>query len=382
MATGHIRKRIDSTGKTSYQITVEGDRDPVSGKRNRHYETVHGTKKQAEAIMRRMIQDMESGGLSVPSSMTVSSWVTEWLENFRPNIEATTRDGYQEKIKNYITPYFGRIPLKDLKTEYIQQWVNSLQAQGLTAKTIRNAYNVLNPALKKAVVMRKIPYNPSDGVELPKLVRPDVDVYDPELCKRAVKAAEGTDMYLIVLLEVTVGLRRGELIALRWPNVDLDAGVIHICENTVRANGGTITKEPKSKAGNRNITIGAEVIKALREAREEYDADRKALGKGFHDDGYVIRQKNGEQFKPDSITQKWRRFETQNGLPHIKFHGLRHSNATALIQAGVNPKVVQQRLGHADVSITLNTYTHVTAHMDQEAATKLDDMFFSSSDGT
>ena len=378
MATGSIRKRVTSRG-TRYQITIENEIDPVSGKRRRQYKTVHGTKKQAEAIMKRMIQDIESGGIAAPSTMTVEDWMSEWLKNFCPNIAQTTREGYQEKIDHYIVPVLGKIQLKDLKTESIQHWVNGLSQRGLTAKTVRNAFNILNPALKKAVVLRKIPHNPSEGVELPKLVRPDVTIYDTALCKQALEAAKGTDMYLIVLLEVMTGLRRGELVALKWSHIDLDAGVIHICENTVRVNGGTITKQPKSKAGYRDITIGAEMVEELRRAKEEYDKARAAYGAGFHNHGYVIHLENGKPFEPDSITHKWRDFAKRNGLPHIKFHGLRHSNATALIQAGVSPKVVQQRLGHADVNITLNTYTHVTKAMDQDAASKLDDIVFAAS---
>lgn len=378
MATGSIRKRVTSGGKISYQITLETESDPVSGKRRRQFKTVHGTKKQAEAIMRRMIQEIESGGIAAPSAMTVGDWMVKWLGEFRPNIETTTREGYQEKIDNYIVPVLGKIPLKDLRTESIQCWVNGLSQRGLTAKTVRNAFNILNPALKKAVVLRMIPHNPSEGVELPKLVHPEVSIYDTALCKRALQAARGTDMYLIVLLEVMTGLRRGELVALKWSHIDLDSEVIHICENTVRANGGTITKQPKSKAGNRSIAIGSEVVEELRQAKAEYEIDRKSYGAGFHDDGYVIHQEDGKPFRPDSVTHKWRNFEKKNGFPHIKFHGLRHSNATALIQAGVSPKVVQQRLGHADVSITLNTYAHVTKTMDQDAATKLDTLVFSS----
>jgi len=283
-------------------------------------------------------------------------------------------------LDNYIIPGLGKISLNALRAEHIQRWVNDLTQQGLSPKTIRNAFNILNPALKKAVVLHMIPLNPCEGVELPKLVRPEVAVYDAKDFKTVLDAAVGTDMYLIVLLELTVGLRRGELIALKWPQVDLDSGVLHIRENTVRAHGAVITKAPKSKAGNRDISIGSEIVEALRQARTEYDRDKAVWGAGFHDDSYVIRQENGEPFKPDSITHKWRRFEKKHGLSHIKFHGLRHSNATALIQAGVSPKVVQQRLGHADVTITLNTYTHVLPSMDQDAASRLDNIVFSATD--
>ena len=376
MITSSIRKRTSKTGKTSYQITLECGCDPVTGERLRQYATVHGTKKEAERIARQMVREAESGGSAVSTTTTVCGWIAQWLKNYKVDIEQTTRESYREKIDNYIVPAFGKTLLRDLRAEAIQRWVNELRDKGLSPKTIRNTYNILNPALKKAVTLRMIPYNPCDGVELPKLVKPDVAIYDTDLCKQVVELAKGTSMYLIVLLEVMTGLRRGELIALTWQDVDVKSGVIHINKNTVRANGGTITKSPKSKAGIRDITIGPEVIAALCRARAEYDRDRKRYGPGFHDDGYVIHQKDGKPFRPDSITQKWSRFEESHGLQHIKFHGLRHSHATALAQAGVNPKVVQERLGHADVSITLNTYTHATTTMNRDAASKLDDIFF------
>lgn len=309
----------------------------------------------------------------------------DWLDNYRPNIEETTRNGYREKAKNHIIPTLGKIPLNALRAEHIQKWVNSLSQQGLSPKTIRNAYNVLNPALKKAVALHMIPHNPSDGVELPKLIRPQTEVYDDGLRKRAMQAAQGTDMYLILLLELTVGLRRGELVALKWCNIDLDSQILYVRENTVNKHrtadtpSTVITKMPKTTAGKRDISIGPEVVAVLRQAKTEYDRDRDKWGAGFHDDGYVIRQENGKPFRPDSITQKWLRFEKKHNLPHMKFHGLRHSNATAMIEAGISPKVVQQRLGHADVTTTLNIYTHVLPSMDQAAASKLDDIFFAPS---
>ena len=376
MATGYIRKRIGKNGNVTYQITAEGERDPKTGERDRHYKTIKGTKKQAEATLRKMIAELEAGNITTTSAMKVGDWMDEWLTNYLPNIEETTRAGYREKIGNYVVPELGYIQLKALKNTNIQRWINELSGRGLAPKTVRNVYNNLNAALKKAVALRMIPYNPCEGVELPKLKKYQGDVYDADGIKVALDAAKGSDMYLIVLLLATVGMRRGELIALKWHNVDFSAKTLRICENRVMADGKAITKPPKSAAGNRVVSVGDEVIAALSQARLDYYNDKAELGAGFHDDGYVIRKKNGTSYRPDSITQKWERFLKEKGLPHIRLHDLRHSNATVLIQAGVSPKVVQQRLGHADVNITLNTYTHVLPSMDQEAAATIDNMIF------
>ena len=184
--------------------------------------------------------------------------------------------------------------------------------------------------------------------------------------------AKDTDMYLPILLCVTAGLRRGELLALRWSNVDFKNNLIQIRSNMVRGEKEAIIKAPKSEAGVRDICLGEEVMDILRQERRKYMTDCFSYGVGFQNLDFVVRQEDGSPFLPDSMSKKWRRFLDEHKLPSIRFHDLRHSNATALIQAGVNPRVVQQRLGHSDVNITLNTYTHVLPEMDMDAAQKLD----------
>ena len=188
------------------------------------------------------------------------------------------------------------------------------------------------------------------------------------------KGVKGTDIYLLVLLGLTVGMRRGEIAALRWESVNFASKTIKIYESRVHANKTVIQKAPKSEAGDRTVTIGDDVLAELQKAKEEYN--EKAKEPWFHDFGFVVCKEDGSPYHPDSLTQKWERFTKSKNLPHIKLHGMRHTNATAMIAAGVNPKVVQQRLGHADVSITLNTYTHVLPSMDKEAAQKLDNILF------
>lgn len=376
MATGHLRKRVGVDGAVSYQLIVEGERDPISGKRERRYKTIKGTKKAAEAALRRMIDDMENGNVTAASAMKVADWMGTWLENYLPNIADTTRAGYREKIKNYIIPGLGNTQLQVLRADQIQRWINGMTQSGLSPKTIRNVYNNLNAAMNKAVVLRMLPFNPCDGVELPKLIKYQAKVYNKWQIKNLLDAAKGTDMYLVALLGVAVGLRRGELLGLKWDSVNLEAKTISVHESQVMADKKVITKGPKSQAGKRTVAIGDEVVAALSQAKMDYFNDRAALGAKFHDNNYVIRQKDGRTYRPDSMTQKWSRFLEKQNLPHIRLHDSRHTHATALIQAGVSPKVVQTRLGHADVSITLNTYTHVLPSMDQEAATKMDDLIF------
>ena len=260
----------------------------------------------------------------------------------------------------------------------MQSWVNKLSKEyGLAPKTIRNAYQNLDSAMDQAVLLKMVSHNPCVGVVLPKAKAYKAEVYDQQEITTLFNAAKGTEMYLPILLEISVGLRRGELIALRWDHVDLDAGIIHVREASVNGLSKTETKAPKSSAGIRDVAIGQNVIAELRAARAEYNRNKLAMGAAFTDSGLVVCQKNGKPYRPDSMSQKWRRFYAKNNLKPIRFHDLRHTCATAMVANGVDAATVKERLGHADVSTTLKYYTHRTKAMDQSAAKKLDDMIFS-----
>lgn len=372
MATGSIREKKNKNGKIVYQITVEGERDVLTGKRNRTYKNVQGSKREANSVMHKMIVEMEQGISAKRTNKTVGSWMDEWVSSCLPNVEETTRVGYKTKIRCYIKPALGDILLKSLRAEHVQKMINDMLTSGLSPKNIRDTFNNINAAMKMAVKTRLISYNPCEGVVLPKMKKYRAKVYDSSTMHTLLEAAYGTEMYLPILLLITVGLRRGELLALRWEDIDFDNNLLKVRKNMVCGENGVIIKDPKSEAGIRDIHIGDDVVKVLREARIQYMEDALAYGKGFQNLGFIIRQADGSPIMPNSMTRKWSRFVKRIGLEKIRLHDLRHSNATALIQAGVNPRVVQQRLGHSDVNITLNTYTHVLPEMDVDAAAKLD----------
>ncbi len=374
MATGNIRERKTKSGEVRYQITVEGDRDPLTGKRNRAYKNVKGSLREAKSIMHRMITEMEQGIIAKRTNKSIAEWMDEWVTQYLPNVEETTRIGYRSKINCYINPAIGDILVQSLRAEHVQMMINNMHESGLSPKNIRDTYNNINAAMKKAVKIRLVPYNPCEGVSLPKLKKYRANVYPPEMIHTLLDNAMGTDIYLPILLLVTLGLRRGELLALTWDDIDFDNNIIKVRRNMVRGANGYIIKSPKTEAGIRDIRTGDDVMKELRKAKTQYMTDKLSYGPAFQNLGFVIRQEDGSPLFPDSMSRKWRRFLERMNLPKIRLHDLRHSNATALIQAGVNPRVVQQRLGHSDVNITLNTYTHVLPEMDMDAAAKLDEI--------
>lgn len=368
-----IRKRVNKAGKvTGYQVTVEGVRG-LCGERKRFSKTVP-TMKEAKETERQMLNQMATGGIQKATPMTVQTWITTWLDVHKPNIEESTRRGYEEKIRNYIIPSMGHIPITQIDGTFVQSWVKNMDSRGLAQRTIKSAHQCLHSAMKTAVQLKMIQHNPCQYTILPKIQEYNAAVYtDPEI-QVAINAAKGTDAFLLVFLGLSVGLRRGELCALKWKHIDLTNKKIHITENRVSVKGSVITKQPKSKSSNRTITIGSNTCKILQIAKDEYDTKRKAYGPGFSKEEYVIHLKDGSPYHPDSLTQKWDRFMAKHGLKHIRLHDLRHSCATSMVANNVDHKTVQKRLGHSSYKTTMDLYVHRTQAMDEHAAEIMDNI--------
>lgn len=377
MAIGSIRKRTDSKGNVTYQITLELDRDPITGVRHRRYHTVHGSKREAQEMLKKLLLNPDENLNAVQSSIRLRDWMRVWLDEYLPHIAQTTRDGYEEKIRNHISPVLGGTPINQLDTTQIQRFINSRIDRGMAPKSIRALYNNLNASLNKAVQLKILGHNPCTGVVLPKLKRYQSEVYDAEQIQHLLEIAkqDSISAYAICILGALLGLRRGEMTALRWEQVDFVNKKVTICENRVQSSKGVIEKAPKSESGIRTITIGKKALDALRYIKDYYD-DACRNNPWFRGAGYVLFKDDGQPYRPDCITQLWGRFIQRTDLPYIRLHDLRHTNATLLIANDVSARVVQHRLGHADVSTTLQRYVHVQPAMDEAAADKIDSAIF------
>lgn len=378
MAKGTIRKRERSDGRPAYQVVLELDRDPITGKRQRMYKTVVGTKKEAQEELDEMKRSIlgNNGTVVIPSAKKISDWMSEWLTLYTSPLSKTTLASYEERIKNKLVPYLGTIPMKALTTRKVQEWINELN-KTLSPKSVKNVFDNLNAAMKKAVALRMLTYNPCDGVVLPKRQKPTIEVFSEQEIKDVLEVAKGKDIYFLIVLSISTGMRRGELTELKWSDVDFDNSIIHITRSKVlTAKGEKIIKAPKSKAGIRSISFGDGLKTILEAEKKDYDNRKLLMGADFVDSGYVLNKKNGEGFSPDSLTQKWVRFRNEHNLKDVCLHGFRHTSATTLLSAGVQGKVIQERLGHADISTTFNIYTHVLPSMNKDAGDKLDSKIF------
>lgn len=365
--SGSIRAKKNKDGSVSYQIVIEGPPDPITRKRNRSYQTVRGKKKDAVQIMQQIVAEKNAGTYFKASIVLLKSWMQQWFLDYCGNLEKTTKVSYKDKIDHYIVPILGGLSLSQITGQEVQQWVNQISDQSpvtgnpLSPKSVRNAFLVLRPALDKAVELHMIKENPCLHVVLPKRKLFHPNVYTDEDIRKLLNCAIGTDLYIPLLLDIFTGLRRGELLALRWSDIDFEAKKIYVRQNTVLAGSELLIKGPKTESGRREIAISDRMVEILQKYRKQHSNTER-----------VVCQQDGTPYHPDSFTQKFQRFLSRNNLPHIRLHDLRHVSATLMIEHGVDIKTVQARLGHSDISTTLNIYSHCTEKMNRAAADKLD----------
>jgi integrase len=383
MATGHYRPRESNKGEC-YQIIIETEKESdIKDKnkgRNRIYKTVYGTKKEAEKVMREMLHQIDNQTFVKNDNITLKEFIEEWLNIYiEPHKSPTTTHYYKVQLQRYIYPTIGNKKLQNLKTIDIQKLYNQLKIKStasdnpLSGKTIKNVHMNLSAALDKAVEQEIIPKNPAKNVELPKTTKYKADVYNKDEIKKLFELVQGTDLELTMHILIFLGLRRGELIALRWKHIDFEKKTANIVDNIVSVKKDIFVKDPKSESGKREIKIPDSLLMKMKEAHEEYQS-RKNADNDLED--YVITQGNGQPYRPHSISDKIKRFLTNNPeIKRIRLHDLRHTSATLMLQAGIPAKVAQKRLGHADIGTTLDIYTHVLEDVEQEAADKLDELF-------
>jgi integrase len=384
MSTGHIRERESNKGKC-YQIIVETEKDVETKERKRIYKTIYGNKKDAEKLLRELLSQIDNQIFIKNNDTTVKEFIAEWLKIYiEPYKSPTTTHYYKVQLERYVYSAIGNKKLQELKTIDIQKLYNNLLIKStmsnkpLSPKTIRNVHMNIRAALDKAVQQELLLKNPAKNIELPKCSKYRADVYNKDEIKKLFELIKGTDLELTIHILIFLGLRRGELIALRWQNINFEKKTANIIENAVNIRNEIIIKDPKSESGKREISIPDGLMLMMKKAYTEYCL-RKNRNNSLDD--FVITQENGLPYKPTSITNKIKRFLRNNPeLKRIRMHDLRHTSATLMLQAGISPKVAQKRLGHADFSTTMDIYSHVLEEMEQEAADKLDEIFSEKSD--
>jgi len=382
ITTGSIQKR-DKKGR-KWQITIELPHDPVTGKRVRRYKTVEGTKRKAERAMEEYIREIEKGYHVTNSKITVAEWIKTWLEVFIiPTVEATTLDRYRGMIRRYIVPLLGSIQVQELRPLTVQAWVNGLKispssGKEMSAATIKHTYHVLKEAMDKAVQAGAIPISPCTGIMLPKGQKKQAVIYDEAQIQQLIQAAKGTEMELVIDMELCLGLRRGELLGLQWGDIDWENSQVRVSRNRVLADGQVVVKEPKTEAGIRTIDVPQPLMAKLKQHKTNCAKHQLAMGRLYTVSDYIIVHSDGKPVYPEYLSQLLTKLQKKAGLPKCRFHDLRHLCASIMLRQGVNVKVAQERLGHKDITTTMNIYSHVLPSSAKEAADKIGELVYGS----
>jgi integrase len=374
------RGSIQSRSPGSFRLRYDLGRDPVTGKRRIATTTVRGARKDAERELTRLLRTADTGEHVDPSRMTVGQWLDLWLDTIRAEISPKTHESYAEIVSCYLAPAFGSARLDKLAPSQIQKAYNSWTRQDgkpLSPRTRRYIHVILKSALARAVEQQSLARNPADIFSkwLPKIERKELTTLTVEQSAHLLESIKHAHIYWPVLLALTTGMRRGEILALRWKNVELDRGALRVMESLEQTKGGLRFKAPKTDR-TRAITLPSFVIDELRRLKREQAEALLRIGIRQSGATLVCCREDGEPKQPGSVTGEFARLTRKiEDLPRIRFHDLRHSHATQLLADGVHPKIAQERLGHSTITTTMDLYSHVTDTMQADAAARLDAAF-------
>lgn len=332
------------------------------------------TKKEANKWLIEM-QIKKNRGLTLAGARTsLDDFFVDYLKAIKSSLRPNTFQQYSQIVNQHISPILGKYKLEDLKPNIIQQFYNFKIDDGVSERTVILIHAVLHKAFKQAVLWGIIGWNPSDGVIRPKMKRKEMQVLDDVQVRNLLLAAKGSWMETILQLAITTGMRFGELLGLKWSDLNWETRQLQIQRQAKRIIGqGIVFSEPKTKAGRRTIVLGKSTVKLLRKHWLDQQSMINKLESGWEDLDLIFPSKIGTAIDQSNVTKLFKELLKKANLPEIRFHDLRHTSATLMLKQGINPKIVQERLGHSDISMTLNCYSHVLPSMQEEAAEIIDE---------
>lgn len=391
---GCIHKRKD--GRWMAKVTIGWDPETQKTKQQYFYGK---TQEEVKEKLREVINSKQNGTYTEPTKITFGEWLETWLKEYaKPSVRPTTYDFYEYLIRVHIKPEFEKIQLKNLQPEHLQKFYNKKRQEKkknrdgiLSAKTVRYMQIVVNLALKKAVECWKIPRNPNDSIEIIKTKQAKVNYLTPGQIAKFLHDICYDEWYPAFLTELGTGMRLGELAALKWRNVDLDNGIIHVKEAVSRVNTygeeGTakttlIIQPPKSEKGIRSIPIPDDIIQELKKLKTQQKTLKRWTTKVYSEmnpedqeeainNSFVFIWPDGRMVDPNFLSKHFLKLAREKGISEVHFHSLRHSYASLLLANGEEMKIIQENLGHSNLQTTSEIYTHVLDELKVKAASKL-----------
>jgi integrase len=362
---GSIYRRND--GRWTAAITLD----------NHKRKTFYGkTRKEVQDKLNAALHEQKQGALATGPNQTLKNHLERWVEQIckltmRPN----TYKAYRSAVNCHLIPSLGHIKLQRLTVEHVQAFFAEKQER-LKPRTLRVIQSALNGALDTAVKWGLVARNVARLVDLPSAERYEGQVLTEDQARRLLEVARGSRLDALLLVALTTGMRRGELTALRWSDLDFEMGLLQVRRNLARMPGvGYVEREPKTKSGRRKIMLSGIVLEALREHEKLQQQARLKMGEKWREHGLIFSNMHGGFFNPDSVWLFFKKLLKEADLPDVRFHDLRHSVATILLAAKIDLKVVSELLGHSSIAITADIYGHVLPERQREIINKMDDLF-------
>ncbi len=387
---------IEKRGKNSYRLTVSEGFD-LNGRPMIHRKTIHGTKKEAEVELAKFVTEVQNGLVIDGKSLKFSEFVEVWKRDYgSKELAPTTYKRYCRMLETRILPYFGHFYINKIRPTDIMKFYDLLEKdtqlvrkkgnngsktkKPLSGKTILEHHRLLRAMLHKAVYWQLIVANPAERVQPPKARKPKRKSYDDEQTKILLEnlellSSEDTKYKVAIILTVFTGVRLGELMGLEWQDVDFKNGIISINRSSqYLADMGVFTKVPKTESSIREIAIPEFIISLLEEYKLWYEEQKSIYGELWTDSDRLFVQADGKPMHPSTISKWFVKYVGQIGLPVINFHGLRHTNASLLVAQNIDIAVISARLGHAQISTTLDFYVHPLLSHNRKAGYALENL--------
>lgn len=377
---GHVKKRCpkraegqpkcsSSCGHTyAYWLDLPRGED---GKRRQATCGGFATKREASAALAEAISQVNARTFTEPHAVTLGAYLATWLDGL--DRKPATLEAYRRVVTRQLVPALGRLRLQHLTPPQIKAAYRALQDEGgLSPTTVQLVHQVLSKALSDAVDDGLLASNPASKVKAPARATAEMSTWTAKQASAFLRHVEGERLGAMWRLFLTAGMRRGEVAALRWQDVDLTRATLSVRQTGNRIGGVWTVGTPKGRkdasAKTRRLSLDAGTVEVLRRHRSAQLQERLAWGEDWQDHGLVFVREDGSPLNPSTIGQQLTARARQANLPHVRVHDLRHTYATLALEAGVHPKVVSERLGHANIGITLNLYSHVSEGMDRSAA--------------
>ncbi len=365
---GSIHQRKDD-GRWVASFFVEG-----TGKRKYLYGK---TRKEAYDKLQKAMRDQEQGKLAMGPQQTVNQYIEDWLENVhRPALRENSYVLYRQLLDLHILPTLGHVKLQKLTSQQIQTLYARKLKDGLSAETVRAMHRLLHKAFDDAVHWKRMNENPCDNAKQPRKVKYEIHLLTQEQARMMLDVAQGHTLEALLTMAVATGMRRGELLSLKWQDINVEERRLQIRRTMNRIAGrGIVESEPKTEKSKRTIMLPQFVIDALMLHRKRQAEIRVKAGSAWQENDLVFPNTIGKFMATQDMLNRFKKLLKEAGLPNMRFHDLRHSAATIMLGMGVHPKLVQELLGHSNISITLDTYSHVLPSMQRDMMDGLDNLF-------